>query len=465
MQTAKSEQKFLTNNKILDALAVAMHPQTRLCVFEGTIRSAKTVTAIIALHYRIQASGAKFHLIAGRNLDTIRRNILKAELGLLSMFPGRYEEKRDAYGATFIRANCQNGVKEIILCGYADKTRWENITGGSIENVFLDEANLADEQFVNETFARQLAALNPWTAFTLNGDDPQHFIYQNYVNHCRIIGDCPASTRADMDKAEKLYGYRYMFFSYRNNPAMTEMMSRRADKQYPIGSYYHKTRILGERGTWGEMIFTDYMNGSLLVNLDEKDERGRPKYEITSYGIGVDIGHQRAYNVFALLGFDKTFSYAYVIDVLAFESKSPIASKNGYQYKTEMLRGFLTRHQGKPIEYVSVDNAEDPFINDLRGQAATLGLSAKQIIPSYKATIKERIDMNITLFATGRLRFDVKGGILAYNAYSAAKWEDGKAGEVREDKGLMLNDIMDAVEYAETRYMTALTTGKGREKK
>lgn len=454
-----SKNNLIPTDKMLDALAVAMNPSNRFLAFEGTVRAIKTVTAILAFHYRVQASKSKFHLIGGRNLEVIRRNLLEAELGLMTMFPDKYKLDRDKIGGYFIR--CIGTEKEIIILGYSDKTRWENLVGASIENVFLDEINLANEQFLDETFARQVASISPFTIATLNGDDPQSKCYVDYINHCKIIGNCPASTKADMDKAAKKRGWRYMFFTFYDNPIMTPDMIEAAENLFPKGSYYYKTRTLGERGTWGTLIYNDYMSDELIIDAFERKPNGRPLHEITTYAIGGDIAENRAANVFALVGYDATFSYCYLIDILCFQSVN--GTKRGYTYKTEMLKGFLARHSDKAIQYIAIDSAEGNYINDLKG--SNLGVT---VIPSYKATIKERIDMNIILFSGRRFFFHrnkTTDTTIAFKAFQAAKWADGKEGVEREDLGQQMNDIMDAVEYAQTRYMTALTTARGRDRK
>ena len=463
MLTNNTAPNLITTPKMLDALAVVMNPNNRLVAFEGTVRAIKTVTAIIGFHYRVQASKAKFHLIAGRNLETIRRNLLEAELGLVTMFPERYKMVKGKIGSYFIQAVTPTGIKEIILTGYSDKSRWENLTGGSIENIFLDEVNLADEQFLDECFARQIASLSPFTIFTLNGDDPNAKCYQDYINRCRIVGDCPASTRSDMDKVEKARGYRYMFFTFYDNPIMTPRMIKAAETVFPTGSYYYKTRTLGERGAWGVMIYADYMSEELFVDAYERDAKGRLKYELTTFAIGGDIAENRASNVYALIGFTKDFTTAILLDIIVFASTSANGQRNGYKFKTEMLKGFLQRHNDKRerMRYIAIDSAEGNYINDLRG--SNLGV---QVIPSYKATIKERIDMNIILFSGKRFLFHRDRNTnteVAFKAFQSAKWADGKEGKEREDLNQTLNDIMDAIEYAETKYMTALTTGKGRD--
>jgi len=456
------------SEKILDALTIGLHkqdltsqnvidrlPSARVMTFEGVVRSSKTVTAILLFHFLVQRSGAKFHLIAGRDYDAISRNIIEAELGLKTMFPDVYEYTKDNIGGYYLEAKSPNGIKRILLAGYSDATKWKKVLGGSLENILIDEANIADEMFVKECFARQVSALNPFTIFTLNGDDPGHTIYQERINHSLIIGNCPASTRIEMEREKvKKRGYYYMWWGLHDNPIMTPEKIRDAMVLYPIGSYYHKTKILGERGRWGTMIYTDYMSTELIVDMDRKDAQGRPIYDIHSCSIGMDVAGDKASNVIALLGFNKTFSRVYLMDLLVFDNKDKYGTKVGYDFIYQRMVEFIMRHRDKPIRFIAIDNAVQAFINDLNGRR--IGI---EVIPSYKATILKRIEMNCLLFSRRRFLFH-KTTILAYQAYQSSRWTPGKVGKEREDRGDMINDIMDAVEYGETPYMTALTTGK-----
>jgi len=438
--------------KILDALSVAMMDDTRLLVFEGVIRSAKSVTAVEALHLFIKYKmTAKYAMIAAEDYNAVRTNILEAKMGLLSIQPEGYNYDKSQIGGYFIKVNGSD--KEIIIAGYADAAKWKRILGKDIEAILIDEANIANMMFINESLGRQGATERPLTILTLNGDDPQLPLYQEIINKCVIVGNCPASTRAEMDKSKKKRGYYYFHWTFDDNPALTPKMKNALKHQFPVGSYYHKTKILGERGKWGIMIFADYMTTDLLVDLNEKDANGKPKYPIAKYTIGVDIAEARASNVFALVGWDKDYKYCGVVDLMVFLSAQN-GIKVGYTQKTELLKAFLNKHAGKAIEGIFVDSAEGNYIKDL--QAIGSIQNRAPVAPSYKATIKERIDLLVTLFSRGRCLFDVQKAIQAFQAYQASTWVKGKEGKEREDNNLPMNDIMDAVEYAITRHMNAL---------
>lgn len=456
--------EVLYNDKILDYLALCLDPTTRCLTSEGTIRSAKTVSSIEGFHLLIQRMRGKYALIAAENYDAIRTNILQAERGLLTLWPGKYELVRAEIGGYYVEAKTPNGIKEILLCGYSDASKWEKILGKDIEIVFIDEANIADKQFVDETFARQGATDHPVTIFTLNGDDPQHWLYQERINKSILIGKCPASTKTELDNQRvKKRGYYYIWWGFDDNPKLTSAQKKELRHEFPVGSYYHKTKVLGERGKWGILIFADYMTSDLIKNLYYNEitrqvdrTRLNQKLGIDRFTIGVDIAEGKAYNVFVLTGFDKTYSKAYIIDHMIFKSVDASGRPVGFKYKTELFRAFLAKHQDKRIEFASVDSAEGNYINDLKGE--NLGIP---IIGSYKATIKQRIDLLIILMNKQRIIFDTSCADI-YQAYQSSVWSKGKEGIEREDSGAMANDIMDATEYSLTTYMTALSTAASR---
>ena len=111
------------NKKLIDTLRIGLRPTTRLFVFEGTIRSSKTVIAKQLFFYKVYDSDAPLHLIAGKDLDTIKNNILEDELGLLTLYPEYCSLDKDRVGRSYVRMETPKGVKKILLAGYADKSK------------------------------------------------------------------------------------------------------------------------------------------------------------------------------------------------------------------------------------------------------------------------------------------------------------------------------------------------------
>ena len=430
-------------DKMLDAVSVALKPQVNLLTFEGTVRSSKTVTAVQAFFYRVVQSDGFLHLIAGRDFDTIKNNVLEADgLGLIPQFSPYCKLDKDKIGSYYIKVTIGRINKKIMLVNYSNISQWKKVLGSSIECVFIDEVNIADKQFVDECFSRQVSFDHPFTIFTLNGDIPSHWCYTDYINSSTIIGKAPASIIADMQKSPKVKGRYYMHWTFEDNPVMTPEKIERAKALYPVGSYYYTIKVLGERGAPGELIFLDYLTDKVVKHYE---------YDYFDlYTVGIDIGATRAKNSVSLIGFKRDFSEAAVVDCQPFVNC-------GYREKTEriesIIRGWLDK--GIYIEGVFIDSAEQNYIKDMQSSFASAYLPS--VAGSYKATIKARIDLLIILLSLGRFHFnDNEGGKRALQAYKIAKWAEGKKGEEREDNNEPHNDIMDSVEYGVTRHMNAL---------
>lgn len=433
------------NDKALDCIAMCVNPKVRQMTLEGTVRSSKTVTAIECFFERVYYSKNFRHLAASFTMSTLNDNILIAGgFGLLTKFGKYCTLTKERIGGNYLNVDCgKYGRKKISLCGYANQAKWKDVLGGSIENILIDEANIANKKFLDECYARQTSFENPLTIYTLNGDIPTADIY-GYVNPSKIIGKCPASIRAEMDKTDKKAGYYYTHWTMADNPIMTPEKIAAAASLYPPGSFYHTIKILGERGTPGSPIYVDYIDESkVLQKLDIV------KYH--SFVVSMDIGATRAQNSITLIAFLPNYRGC---AVYAQESFPQV----GYDKKTEILEKFIRKWKAlgaRNIENVIIDSAEQNYIRDLQTKFSTKGLP--EVIGSYKATIKERIDMNVVLLASGKLLFnDTPDGRAALDAFKQATWKEGAIAKERKDENEPWNDKLDSIEYGQTRHMKAL---------
>lgn len=445
MMAASAGKKFIVTDKLLDAMSVGLRDNVHLLVFEGTIRSIKTVTSIQLFFEAVQDSNERLHLIAAENLDAIRDNILTSDFGLEVMHPKYVKRRREEIGGYYLEVRCdipgRPKLKKVLLCGYSTARDWRKILGKTIGVILVDEVNNANKQFIDECFARQASADRPFAIWTLNGDVPTHYIYQDYINRCNIIGDCPASIRADMNKVEKEPGWYYMHFTMQDNPIMTSEKIARISNVYPVGSYYYTIKILGERGSPGQLLYIDYMDPKRHIKpLDVRNYH--------HFGIGFDIGATRATNTISLWGFRHDYTKVGGIDKMTFQ-------QCGYQQKTQHLIAFIKRYKHLNIRYVSIDSAELNYIADIRTMFKTM-FPHIEVIASYKATIKQRVDLGIIMLSHGVLEFnDTTEGRDIYDAFMVAKRSE-KPNEVREDLNERHNDIIDSSEYAWTRHMNAI---------
>lgn len=448
---------LIVTNKQLDTIAITLKPYVRLLALEGATRGSKTADIIQAFYWCVFDSNERYHAICGQNYDTINRNILYAkDVGLIETHPELVMKKKQN-GGYYIEMETPSGIKEIVIASYGDASKWKKILGGTIDVILIDEANIAHKAFIDETFARQTSCDNPKTFMTLNGDDPQHFIYQDYINHCKIIGECPSSTKAQMLEFQKdrgtKQGYYYKFYKMADNPIMTPDKIEKAMSIYPVGSYYYITKLLGERGRQGDLVYVDYMSKDLIVDAWGKTN-GKPNFDLYRFTLGADIGATKAHNVFSLVGWGKDYRNNIVMRMKAFKSL-------GYNEKITQLKEFIkgilaSGVKVQLIEGLFVDSAEANFIRDLAPIIKQeFGI---EVSGSYKATIKERVDMNIIGFSTKRTLID-KSCSEVYDAFE--RIQKGKNGEARLDENKIETDIVDSVEYAQTRHMKKLMSAVG----
>ena len=117
---------------IYDPVSNSVLSETRFFCMEGTIRSTKTVDAVEGFHLRVQKQKGKFALIAAKDYDAINDNILNAERGLYTLYPGQYELEKDKIGGYYVKVI--GTEKKIHLAGYSDAEKWKKVLRKELEN-------------------------------------------------------------------------------------------------------------------------------------------------------------------------------------------------------------------------------------------------------------------------------------------------------------------------------------------
>lgn len=320
-------------DKHKQAMALSLRETTNLMVFEGTIRSSKTVLAIEIFLLKCLYSRALNHLISARDYDTINNNILQCNgFGVISLHGSRFKLKKDRVGSYYIAYKNMYGEEcRILMAGYSNASSWKKILGGTICNILIDEVNTADKQFVEECFARQTNAENPLMIWTLNGDNPDHFIYQDYINRCKPLGYVPKVIADDMNRKENHAGWYYYHWTMDDNPTMTLEKKERIQATYPLNSYYYNIKILGIRGKAEGAIFANYLNDEYIddrIGLIYRNNElltnnfGQVQTDFIKYSIGLDLGNNenKKGTVITITGFTKGYDYVVSIKYKQCES-------------------------------------------------------------------------------------------------------------------------------------------------
>lgn len=306
-----------TGLKQRQALYVGLDLDTRLFVCEGTIRSSKTITAIEIFIQRVNKSIERNHLIACKDYDAINRNILDSNgLGLMKRYPNLCNLQKDKIGGYYVAfRDTKNRKKKILLAGYEKENTWKKVLGGTIGCILVDEVNIASRMFIDECFARQVSATNPFTIWTLNGDAPDHYIYTEYINYCKPLGTIPQSILDDMNNYPNKRGYYYMHWTMTDNPVMTAEKIEDAMNIYGKSSFWYQIKIEGIRARAEGVIFAPF-----IIDNEMYKEFDRQKTIV--YDIGLDIGNNeiKRGTILTLTAIERGFTEAYVIE--SYEAKS-----------------------------------------------------------------------------------------------------------------------------------------------
>lgn len=432
-----SKLKF--KSKHYDLLSIAIRDYIELLVLEGTIRSSKTVIGIQAFYMRVKYSKEYLHCICAKDYDAINDNILECNgLGLLHLFKD-VKLVKGKIGSWFLTMKgADSKRKKILLVGYNNVNQWKKILGKTLGCILVDEVNIADKQFIDELFARQASVDSPFQIWTLNGDDPKHPIYQDYINTCKPIGKVPASIMRDMNQVENQPGRYYTHWTMEDNPVMTPEKIERAKRMYPVGSYYYKIKILGERGIAEGLVYLIFASNMKAFIIDKV-----PK--LTSIIIGVDFGGNKSKHAFTATGVGPNLEY-----IVHLESETIEATGTTPDQMYDAFEKFCWKVQKKYGIYAIecfCDNEAQTLINGLKNRVKSknLGIIIKNAL---KKPVKDRINFQLQLLSLGRLFF-MSWNITAIDAYRTAVY-DSRPGHESErlDNGTSDIDTLDSCEYS-----------------
>lgn len=264
------------------------------CEFlEGTTAAGKTTVAVPKFMFKIMNyTGTKPSIIAGLDLGTIEKNIINADNGLIEVF-GDYNQggciEYHSSGAGNIRMphilfHTQNGVKIIYILGYDNVKRWKKALGGQCYGLFIDEFNIADMDFVRESFMRA-----DYRLCTMNPDDPNKECYSEYVNHARPIekykNDGPQEL-LDMLNEEQIADWTWWYFSFDHNASLTEEKKNQIIESVSKGTKLYKNKIQGLRGKATGLVF-DLQKQNIITREQALE------YKFIAFAVGCDTSYSK----------------------------------------------------------------------------------------------------------------------------------------------------------------------------
>lgn len=247
-----------------------------LVIADGSIRSGKTVAMVDSfLMWSISRFENQAFIVAGRSAGTLKRNVLRPMLQILT-----------AKGISYAYNRSENYItvgSNVYYCfGAANEASQDVLQGLTAAGALADEAALFPQSFVEQMIGRcSVPGSKIW--MNCNPESPYHFIKTDYIDkaaekrilHLHFTLDDNLSLAEEVkDRYRRLYsgiwykrmilglwviaeGIIYDMFSYEN---------LYTDQTRPVGLYGNSRRYIAiDYGTTNPMVFLDvYDDGTDL---------------------------------------------------------------------------------------------------------------------------------------------------------------------------------------------------------
>jgi PBSX family phage terminase large subunit len=211
----------------------SVHAATRrLNLWEGSVRSSKTISSLVAWLDHVRSGPAGNLLMAGRTERTLERNVI--------------HPLQDMLGRTRVRF--VRGAGEVWICGRRiyiaganDERAQEKIRGLTLAGAYLDEVSTIPESFWSMLLTR-LSIDGARLYGTTNPDNPRHWLLTDYLTRAAVTLDRDGTlTRHTAGDELDLARFR---FTIHDNPHLPADYVTALQAEF-VGLWYRRF-ILGE---------------------------------------------------------------------------------------------------------------------------------------------------------------------------------------------------------------------------
>jgi|LGOV01.1.fsa_nt_gb hypothetical protein len=418
---------------------------------EGVTNASKSFILGIKFIMNILATpdNQKQFVLGGKSLPVLEKMFIQNEDSFYNIFRPICEYKSSGQGGAKIVITTPKGKKIIYLLGYDNRKRWSDILGLTIYGFNIEEINIADNDFVSEIFVRVFRN-GGFLLASCNGGDPDTPVYLDYMNKGRPLekyaDEVPKETWLELERSEANSKFRYYFFTFEDNPIMTEQQKQALIENTPKDSYQWMTKILGIRGIREGVIYADYMTRHKNI-IAFADVFGKtPKYNVEIMTIGIDVGGTD-HTVFTLNVFTQGYRHHIVMDYMK------LNNANHDKIWSEFVKWFHPYYEIYSMHF------KGAFI-DSAAKIMRLTLDSRlkmhyglRCYNAKKYLIKERVDWGITQLDQGRLLFSEKAEDV-YIAFTKAYYTNKSKTDIRAFNNHTHKDIVDSMEYGQAPYTT-----------
>lgn len=395
-----------------------LNDDKRINLLTGSVRSGKTYVSLLkwAIFVGTMPENAEF-LMTGKTLTSLKRNCL----GLLQDLVG------DNFKYSLSAKSGKLFGRTIWLEGANDDRAESKIRGMTLAGAYVDELTQVPEDFYRMLLSR-LSVKNAKLYATTNPDTPNHWVKLDIIEN------------EEIEKQVWQFQFDDNVILKKDNPEYFENLR----KEYQsMGEVFYQRFILGMWVLAEGLIYRQFINNTEMFLKDKAvDEHGN-KINFMIISIGIDYGATEGETEFKATGITPMFQEAWTIDE---EKLTGLHSPEQMYEKFEEFYKRVVNKYGK-VTHVFADYGA-------LGQVLTYGMNRylmQHQIPvkvqdCIKGQIKDRIYMDLTLFAQGR-RFILRDCKYLIEAYKQAVWDE-KHEDERLDDGTTPIDDLDASEYS-----------------
>lgn len=386
--------------------------------WEGAVRSGKTVASSVAWINYVANSPEKFFIMSGKTIATLYRNVIGGDFGMLAILGPLGEYKIDREGNRILRVRVsKDNIKTCYCFGANDESSFQVMRGLTAGGWYADEVNLHPRSFIEEAFRRTIVSQDRKNFWTLNPDNPNHWIYTEYL---------------DKFQKMRLPGFWLWHFKLEDNKAIPP--ERKEELKMQFSGIFYKRYILGER-VLAEGIVYDMLSS---VNQYVDSERPYQLERIALRSIAADYGTANPSHWLDIYDDGETI---WVDNEYRWNSKSDEAMKLGIGQKTDSMYAddmekFI---EGGPACDIILDPSAASFEAELK-QRLMLVVQADNDVENGIRAVSNMLKL-------GRIRIHETRCRELWKELQSYAWDD-KAAMRGEEKVIKVNDHgCDALRY------------------
>lgn len=352
--------------------------QARLNLWEGAVRSGKTVGSIVRwLRYLTVDGPPGAKLMVGRTERTLERNVLTP---IIDMVGARHCRIIRGTGEAVILG------QRVWLVGANDERAADRIQGSTLAGAYVDEASLIPATFWQMLLSR-LSIEGARLFATANPDGPRHWLKVDYLD------------RPELDLAR----FR---FRLDDNPSLSPEYVAALKAEY-VGLWYRRFVL----GLWvaAEGAVYDQLNiepgGGTVVRRDP-DPR-----TVVRWWVAVDYG--TANPLHALLLARDTAGRTWVVREWRWDSRQQQRQLTDSEYRTRLVTWVAglqaTKLKAKPAAWV-VDPSAASFLTELRTHSLPAHPADNAVLDGIRRTAGMLATRHLVIHQSCRMLLDELAG-------------------------------------------------------